>query len=161
MEGTITLISVVLVIWGILEIILFFKIWGMTNDVEKLKNKLIEGQSKDKDVYGNMLVGALRRDVRNLYYLGKKDEAFDLLNKYLYYKLVNMVDTYSIYRDKENNRTYIHINENKTYVDDYVDTLMNSVKHLYENIGMEIPELINNFDIDKYFDFSNSKKDVE
>jgi hypothetical protein len=38
---------------------------------------------------------------------------------------------------------------------------MNSVKHLYENIGMEIPELINNFDIDKYFDFSNSKKDVE
>lgn len=133
----------------------------MTNDVEKLKNKLIEGQSKDKDVYGNMLVGALRRDVRNLYYLGKKDEAFDLLNKYLYYKLVNMVDTYSIYRDKENNRTYIHINENKTYVDDYVDTLMNSVKHLYENIGMEIPELINNFDIDKYFDFSNSKKDVE
>jgi len=29
--------GVVMIIWGVLEIILFFKIWGMTNDIEALK----------------------------------------------------------------------------------------------------------------------------
>jgi hypothetical protein len=35
MENTFNTISVILAIWGILEIILFFKVWKMTNDVEK------------------------------------------------------------------------------------------------------------------------------
>ena len=28
---------IIMIAWGILEIILFFKIWGMTNDVQALK----------------------------------------------------------------------------------------------------------------------------
>jgi hypothetical protein len=46
MENTMTLISVVLVIWGILEIILFFKVWGMTNDVENIKKNISNENEK-------------------------------------------------------------------------------------------------------------------
>lgn len=31
------LLSIVLFVFGILQIILFFKIWGMTNDIEKIR----------------------------------------------------------------------------------------------------------------------------
>ena len=36
-SGLFTFIGIVMIIWGILEIILFFKIWGMTNDIKALK----------------------------------------------------------------------------------------------------------------------------
>ena len=35
MEGVV--VSIIMIAWGILEIILFFKIWGMTNDIRALK----------------------------------------------------------------------------------------------------------------------------
>lgn len=38
-EDLITL--VIYVVWGILSIILFFKVWGMTNDVRELRNKYV------------------------------------------------------------------------------------------------------------------------
>ena len=31
------LLSIILLVFGILQVILFFKIWGMTNDVEKIR----------------------------------------------------------------------------------------------------------------------------
>lgn len=33
-------LSIVLIVFGVLQIILFFKMWGMTNDVSKIKNIL-------------------------------------------------------------------------------------------------------------------------
>ena len=39
--NTITLtVSVIIIVFGILQIILFFKLWGMTNNVKKISNKL-------------------------------------------------------------------------------------------------------------------------
>lgn len=32
-------VTIILLIFGVLQIILFFKIWGMTNDVKRLANK--------------------------------------------------------------------------------------------------------------------------
>ena len=40
MESITLFVSIVIAVFGILQIILFFKIWGMTNDVKDLKNKL-------------------------------------------------------------------------------------------------------------------------
>ena len=34
------LVSIIIIVFGILQIILFFKIWGMTNDVREIKNML-------------------------------------------------------------------------------------------------------------------------
>ncbi len=36
-DGWFTFIGIVMIVWGILEIILFFKIWGMTNNIKALK----------------------------------------------------------------------------------------------------------------------------
>ena len=45
MEETITFIlAVVVLVFGILQIILFFKLWGMTNDVKRLTNFFINAR---------------------------------------------------------------------------------------------------------------------
>lgn len=46
-----TFISIILLIFCILQIILFFKVWRMTNDVKKIKNKLYEDDFPAKDLY--------------------------------------------------------------------------------------------------------------
>ena len=86
MENTFEFISVILAIWGVVELILFFKVWKMTNDVEKLKNKFVEGfNDEENGLYVNMDINSA---VRKLYYLNNTEEAYALLNKYLYYKLI-------------------------------------------------------------------------
>lgn len=32
--------SFIMIVFGVLQIILFFKVWGMTNDVKQIKNGL-------------------------------------------------------------------------------------------------------------------------
>lgn len=50
MENEIALLMIVLAIWGILNLILFFKIWGMTNNVKRLADKFVpEQQEPDTD----------------------------------------------------------------------------------------------------------------
>lgn len=39
MEGFSIIVYIIILVWGVLNIVLFFKIWGMTNDVRKLTNK--------------------------------------------------------------------------------------------------------------------------
>lgn len=36
----IEVVGIVLIVFGVLQIILFFKIWGMTNDIRELKSFL-------------------------------------------------------------------------------------------------------------------------
>lgn len=48
MESFITFLSIIFIVFGVLQIILFFKLWGMTNDVSKLLQevKIITGTKK-------------------------------------------------------------------------------------------------------------------
>ena len=39
-------LTIVLLVFGVLQIVLFFKIWGMTNDIREMRNKYL----KDEDV---------------------------------------------------------------------------------------------------------------
>ena len=41
MDGIYTILSVVFLVFGILQIILFFNLWGMTNDIRKLTAKYV------------------------------------------------------------------------------------------------------------------------
>lgn len=38
METTLNIVSIIIIVFGVLQIILFFKVWGMTNDTRKIKN---------------------------------------------------------------------------------------------------------------------------
>lgn len=44
MESTLNFVSIIIIVFGILQIILFFKLWGMTNDVSKIRD-LLESKS--------------------------------------------------------------------------------------------------------------------
>ena len=37
MTGIYAIIGIVMLVFGILQIVLFFKLWGMTNDVSQIK----------------------------------------------------------------------------------------------------------------------------
>lgn len=41
MEGFYLFIGIVIIVFGILQIILFFKFWGMTNDIREIRNQYI------------------------------------------------------------------------------------------------------------------------
>ena len=41
MAGITLLVSIILIVFGVLQIILFFKLWGMTNDVRQLKEHFV------------------------------------------------------------------------------------------------------------------------
>lgn len=49
------ILSIIMTVWGILNIILFFKIWGMTNDIKELKDYIID----------NNIVGRESNDYEN------------------------------------------------------------------------------------------------
>lgn len=59
------IIGIVMLIFGILQIVLFFKLWGMTNDVRRLtehflksdENENINFPFKEKDGSGDLIVG--------------------------------------------------------------------------------------------------------
>ena len=42
LPGWVTFMGFLMIAWSILEIILFFKIWGMTNDVKEINHNLFE-----------------------------------------------------------------------------------------------------------------------
>ena len=44
-RAMIDFLTSVLLIFGVLQIILFFKMWGMTNDIKEMRNKYL----KDED----------------------------------------------------------------------------------------------------------------
>lgn len=40
-----TFIAIIFIVFGLLQIILFFKIWEMTNDIRDIRNKYITGKA--------------------------------------------------------------------------------------------------------------------
>lgn len=75
---TIGIISgIVMLVFGVLQIILFFKIWGMTNDVRKIKGRTFSSFSKEvviKEIYKknpnieSVLFDALYNEMKRNYY---------------------------------------------------------------------------------------------
>ena len=83
-NGMETFMAIVFLVFGILQIILFFKIWGMTNNVKKIKNKLFEGDFPAEYLYEktNLVKDAFYANIRKidkLIYLGEKDVARRML----------------------------------------------------------------------------------
>ena len=67
MEGFVLFLMIV---FGILQIILFFKIWGATNDIDKLKSTICDKtHSVDRDKY-----------IRKMYLLNKSNEGKEPLD---------------------------------------------------------------------------------
>lgn len=46
MEGMISFVGIVALVFGVLQIILFFKLWGMTNDIKEIKEKYLSSEDQ-------------------------------------------------------------------------------------------------------------------
>lgn len=81
MESILTFTGIIVIVFGILQIILFFKIWGMTNDVKVIKDKGVDliKEAQVQALLGNnekayeLLYTSFIEEVCNLYHyaLGK------------------------------------------------------------------------------------------
>ena len=41
-------LTIILLIFGLLQIILFFKVWGMTNDIKEIRNKYLKDEDETR-----------------------------------------------------------------------------------------------------------------
>lgn len=79
MEGITLFVSIVIITFGILQIILFFKIWGMTNNVKKIANKL-----------NNKISWKDRAEIELL--KGDKDKAQDLYKETFFIEIMEQYE---------------------------------------------------------------------
>lgn len=87
-------LSIILFIFGVLQIILFFKIWGMTNNVIKIKEKL-EAQPETED---QLIIEAQIHALN-----GEKEKAFDLFEKAFHKNIIELFNmTIKKYGDEDN-----------------------------------------------------------
>lgn len=81
-----TWFTILMLVWAILNIILFFKIWGATDNIYKLKATICDkAQTANKADY-----------LKKLYLLNKVDEAYEFLNDRLTDKII------AIYKECKN-----------------------------------------------------------
>ena len=73
-----TFMTIVFLVFGILQIILFFKIWGMTNNVKKIKEAFLEYLLVKPDLVKDAFYANIRK-IDKLIYLGDKEAARRML----------------------------------------------------------------------------------
>ncbi|MBR5117349.1 MAG: hypothetical protein IK100_01745 [Muribaculaceae bacterium] len=161
-SGWLVFMGIVFFIWGILEIILFFKIWKMTNDVDKLRASLVD--DKASTAVTRMNLSQLRDSVKQKFFIGKVEEAFDDLNLFTYKRISNVGG--AIAEDISGNEyMYMPLNGEWQRVYNYKEKLpaeynriLTEMSPLYKAIGKEIPEALKNVE---YNAFQNFGKEVE
>lgn len=126
-ETATTIINVALIVMAVLQVILFFKIWGMTNDVRLLKEKICPTE---------MGIYKLDKKVLELQIMGKIDEAKKLVDENLvndvFYKMFGM-----------------GAGNTPVYIKGEVDGVIHKYEKYYKLLGYEMPKEIKNIDVEK------------
>ena len=47
-------LTIILLVFGVLQIILFFKVWGMTNDIKEIRSKYLKDEDEKEERKRNM-----------------------------------------------------------------------------------------------------------
>ena len=154
LPGWVTFAGFLMIVWGILEIILFFKIWGMTNDIRALKKDYFH-EKTDESYY--LMAKNLRKNLvlGNIEYV-KKTLLTNFMDEVLksYAKLPSQA-----YEKDENGKDRLVSYEERnlqTPIASYVENL----RKQFEKIGEPLPPYINN--MATYGDFLNifTKEDL-
>lgn len=131
LDDSLTWIGILFFVWGVLEIILFFKIWGATDNIEKMKSAICDG----------MKVGDIKLYLRKMYVLGKEDEAYDYLNQSFSNEIVKLHDKCTFGIDPEG---YVGTGQNRrSVVDDFnakKKYIISEYQIHYQSIGKEMPQ---------------------
>lgn len=108
METALNIASIVVIVFGILQIILFFKTWGMTNNVAIIKKSL---PNTETDL----------SEARLEFIIGNIDKAKDLAKREF------VVDVFQIYKKTVNGRIF------KGEYDTYFNSIENKYRKAFEN----------------------------
>lgn len=128
MEGLLQFTGIVMIAFGILQIILFFKIWCMTNDVKELKNELIS--IPDKWTFNKAI---LKRD---------KSKIEELLFNALFNRIKKAFD--------ESNS---NLDSNETTFEEHLTIIKEEYKERYRKYGIPFPDAVDK--IEKSEDIEN------
>ena len=120
----VTIMYIVLIAWGILNIILFFKIWGMTNNVAMLKKKLVD-HSHGEDTL---------KQCRKLMILGRKVEVKEIMINHFFDEVEKECDK-------------VNYSYASALVEDFkkkpIAPYVNKLENNLSSIGEAVPENIN------------------
>lgn len=122
MESMLDFVSVIIIIFGILQIILFFKLWGMTNNVKHINRKV--GRVSGVD---------LAWEIRKAVLKGDKKKAEDLLLE----AFINVMKQ--------------KCSEYNEATDEKIAELKFKYEKLYNTIGSELPQSIQNLKTEQDF----------
>ncbi len=82
MESFNIILAIILLVFGILQIILFFKIWGMTNDIRKIKDKFRCEEIDDWEIKKALILDDKEKARTELMNLMLKDIEIQMSNKF-------------------------------------------------------------------------------
>lgn len=122
-EGWITFLAVLYIVGAVLQIILFFKVWGMTNDVDSLKRRIVD----------NTRGADLQRQCRRLAVMGDKAQIRELMLDLFFEEL-------EAEYEKSHYTTYNLQELKKRSLGAYKDRLRSNLS----SIGEPVPEDIKN-----------------
>ena len=136
LPGWLTFMGIIMIAWGILEIILFFKVWGMTNDIKALKKDrfnetLFETKGEmARYLRRNLVIGNMENVKRTLLknFIDNVEHGYGELQTSGYVKDENGNDKWTNFKEKNL----------KESIRPYVDNL----QKLYAKIGEELPVYI-------------------
>ena len=121
-------ISILIIVYAILNIILFFKIWGATNNIKKLTEHFTGNTNKDSFLF--------------LYLTKDKDAIYNKLNIQIFNELRKIAFIVVIEKD---------FNEKK-------ESLLNTYKEYYTTIGIEIPNEFYNISYKQIYNINNAEE---
>ena len=124
-----TLYVFVLLIAGVLNVILLYKIWCMTNDVKKLREKFC------------FVSNFVKFKVRQLYLIGDIETAYNTLNTYIVDEVENIYQSTLVLQislEKEKKFTY------------GIAELVKRYENTYKVIGKEFPANIKDLTLEQY-----------
>lgn len=146
-------IAIVSLIAGVLQIILFFKIWGMTNDIRELKKDHFASYRRNFDDAQNLRAYLCERVVL--------DDKANLKRALLQ----NFID--KIWKKTGFKFRSVYLSENDKAMEIDITPEVELLKNQFAKVNMEVPEAVLNMktygDFYQYFklnEFTIKKKDV-
>ena len=124
------IVWIIIIVFGILQIILFFKIWGMTNDIEKIRAKYCRTET--------VKIEGIKPAVVKMKNLGQKKEALEFLDNMMQKRLDGL------FAELQTSDTPIE------ELDKHWGNYVRGYTKLYVYLGEEIPEGYKNFSFKTY-----------
>ena len=136
MPGWLVVTAIIMITWGILEKILFFKVWGMTNDIRELKKDFFneikyesQGQMKDS-LRKKLILGDLEKVKKTFLidFINSVESSFEKMKALDY--------------EKDEHGSYHMVSSKEKNLKKSIRPNINQLQKQFEMIGEEVPDYI-------------------